>query len=195
MQDYIQTVEQKIEELSLLGEIQKPKLLLHACCAPCSTHCVDSLYPYFDITIYYYNPNIMPIEEWEKRKNEFQKILDAYPGVKLIVPNQDTTDFLNVIKGYEKCPEGGDRCALCFDLRLSKSAQEAKKGYDFFTTTLTVSPHKNAELINEIGRKVATFTNTKYLDSNFKKKNGYLKSIQLCAKLGIYRQNYCGCKL
>ncbi len=194
--DYeIKTVEDEIEYLKEFGTFVKPKLLLHACCAPCSTYCVDYLYPYFDITIFYYNPNIMPYEEWAKRGKEFEKLLAKYPEVKIVIPDQSNTDFLERVKGYEKCPEGGDRCSICFNMRLSESAKYAKNGFDFFTTTLTVSPHKNAALINEIGQQVALLNGVHYLDSNFKKKNGYLRSIQLCAELGIYRQNYCGCRL
>ena len=194
--DYeIKTVEDEIEYLKGLGSFVKPKLLLHACCAPCSTYCVDYLYPYFDITIFYYNPNIMPYEEWAKRGKEFEKLLVKYPEIKIVIPDQSNSDFLERVKGYEKCPEGGDRCSICFNMRLSESAKYAKNGFDFFTTTLTVSPHKNAPLINEIGQQVALLNGVHYLDSNFKKKNGYLRSIQLCAELGIYRQNYCGCRL
>ena len=191
----IYSIEDEIAHLQSLGTFKKPKLLMHACCAPCSTYCVDYLYPYFDITLYYYNPNIMPDEEWQKRAAEFDKLIAKYPEVKLIIPDQSTNEFLDLVKGYEKCPEGGDRCAVCFNHRLNKTAHEATNGFDFFTTTLTVSPHKNAELINSIGRQAGMLTGTKYLDSNFKKKNGYLKSIQLCAELGIYRQSYCGCRL
>ena len=192
--DKIISVEDEIEYLTSLGSFTKPKLLMHACCAPCSTHCVDYLYPYFDITLFYYNPNIMPYEEWVKRGQEFEKLLARYPEVKLVVPEQSNTTFLEKVQGFEKCPEGGDRCALCFNLRLNETAKYAKNGFDFFTTTLTVSPHKNASLINDIGNTVALLNGANYLESNFKKKNGYLRSIQLCAELGIYRQNYCGCK-
>ena len=130
----IYTIEDEIAHLQSLGTFKKPKLLMHACCAPCSTYCVDYLYPYFDITLYYYNPNIMPDEEWQKRAAEFDKLIAKYPEVKLIIPDQSTNEFLDLVKGYEKCPEGGDRCAICFNHRLNKTAHEATNGFDYFTT-------------------------------------------------------------
>ncbi len=174
----------------------KNKLLLHACCAPCFCGSIERLVERFDVTAFYYNPNIQPKEEFIRREDALKTLIEHFPSVKLIVPEQDEIEFLTAAKGFEKEREGGLRCPECFKLRLTKTAEflaEHKDEYDFFATTLTVSPHKNAPLINEIGRQIASEYGVEYLDSDFKKQNGFLRSITLSKELGIYRQNYCGC--
>ncbi len=179
--------------LASLGE-EKPRLLLHACCAPCASWPLEALSDRLDITVYYYNPNIMPQEEYEKRLGEFDK-LRRYP-FRLIAPAWDNEAYLTAVRGREEDPEGGARCSLCFRLRLESAAREAKEGgYDLFTTTLTVSPHKNAAVINAIGAELGEAWGVPWLYSDFKKKEGYKRSIEICRELGIYRQNYCGCRL
>lgn len=172
----------------------KPKLLLHSCCAPCSSSVIEKLSNYFDITVFYYNPNIMPIEEFEKRKNEQIKFLN-----KINIPHIDVDycheDYLKAVKGKENLGEKTERCYLCYELRISKTAKMAKeKGFDFFCTTLTVSPHKISEWVNEIMQKCEEKYGVKHLPSDFKKENGYLRSLQLSKENNFYRQNYCGCK-
>ena len=169
------------------------KLLLHCCCGPCSTAVIEKLKGDYDITLFYYNPNIEPYEELEKRAQELKKVA-IYYNVPLIIDNS-VIDFSNIAKGMENQKEGGTRCELCFNIRLSKTAEYAKnKGFDIFCTTLTVSPHKNAELINKVGKNISDKVGIEFLQENFKKQNGYLKSIELSKKLNLYRQNYCGCK-
>ena len=185
-----------LEELS---KIDKPKrLLLHSCCAPCSSHVISFLTNYFDITILYYNPNISPIEEYNKRKEEqirLIKEIDKTNKIDIIDCDYDNNIYEKSIKGYEKCPERGDRCTICFNLRLDKTAKVAKENnYDYFCSTLTVSPYKNSILINEIGKKIEEKYSIKWLYSDFKKDNGYKHSIELSKKYNLYRQNYCGCK-
>ena len=171
----------------------KPKLLLHSCCAPCSTTCIERLKDYFDITIIYYNPNIEPISEYEKRKQEQIKIIKLY-NIKYVDCDYDNDLFRNMANGLENIPERGIRCHKCYRLRLDYVANFAKNnGYDYFCTTLTVSPYKLSNVINEIGFDLEKKYNIKYLCSDFKKQNGYKKSIELSNKYGLYRQNYCGC--
>ncbi len=173
---------------------KKPQLLLHACCAPCASWPLEALSEQLDITVYYYNPNIMPREEYEKRLGQFDK-LRRYP-FRLIAEEWDNAAFLAAVRGREGDPEGGGRCSLCFRLRLERAARQAKAGgFDFFTTTLTVSPHKNAQIINAIGAELGEAWGVPWLYSDFKKKEGYKRSIEICRELGIYRQNYCGCRL
>lgn len=179
----------------------KKKILLHSCCAPCSTAVIERLKDDYDITIYYYNPNIYPEEEYLKRKNEEIR----YIGILHETQPETNVDFLDcdyecdkyyaAVKGYENEREGGARCAICFRLRLESTAKKALElGYDLFGTTLTVSPHKNAELINAIGLALEKEYNISFLVSDFKKKDGYKRSVQLSKENGIYRQNYCGCE-
>lgn len=171
----------------------KPKLLLHSCCAPCSTTCIERLKDYFDITIIYYNPNIEPISEYEKRKQEQIKIIKLY-NIKYVDCDYDNDLFHNMANGLENVPERGIRCHKCYRLRLDYVANFAKNnGYDYFCTTLTVSPYKLSNVINEIGFELEKKYNINYLCSDFKKQNGYKKSIELSNKYGLYRQNYCGC--
>lgn len=255
------TIEYEINLVKCGGD--KKNLLLHACCAPCASSVLEYILPYFNVDLFYYNPNIMPHSEFLKRLDALNVLLTHFENVNLIVPEQSVREFLSFARGMENVPEGGARCAECFDLRLKatakfvtdrnaeflKSTNSAGKSeagtiykdegdecrnnsklktdsncsmqtkkpndlfnkqgnavqpavtkkavitrYDFFATTLTLSPHKNAELINEIGARAANETNTAYLASDFKKKDGYLRSIQLCKEWNIYRQCYCGCK-
>ena len=174
-----------------------PTLLLHSCCAPCSSYVIEYLSPYFNITILYYNPNISPIEEYEKRKQEQIKLIKKLPTknkVNILDCDYDNDLYEKTIKGLEKEPERGSRCTKCFLLRLEKTAITAKKNnFDYFGTTLTVSPYKNSKLLNEIGLSLQEKYNIKYLYSDFKKNNGYKRSIELSKEYNLYRQNYCGC--
>ena len=170
------------------------KLLLHSCCAPCSSGVLDDLRKEYDITVFFYNPNIFPLEEYEKRAQEQEKYLQQI-GISYIICDYEPKEYQDFIKGLEEEPEGGSRCSKCFELRLRKTAEYAKKhNYDMFTTTLSVSPHKNHNIINEIGNKIGEEVGVKFLEANFKKNDGYLKSINNCKLYNIYRQNYCGCK-
>lgn len=168
----------------------KPRLLLHACCAPCATSVVEMLQMGFDVTIFFYNPNIHPEAEYQKRLNEFAKLGD----VKIIAPPFNPSSFYQVTKGLENEPEGKIRCYACYQERMEVTAQYAKlHQFDFFTTTLSVSPYKNSDYVNEIGQKLEAKHQMPFVYSNFKKQNGYLRSIELSKQLDIYRQNYCGC--
>ena len=186
----------ELEELSNIKS--KKKLLLHSCCAPCSSHVITFLTKYFDITILYYNPNISPKSEYDKRKEEqirLIKEIDKINKVDIIDCDYDNDKYESLIKGYEDCPERGERCTICFNLRLDKTAHMAKLlDYDYFCSTLSVSPYKNSKLINEIGSKLQDKYNIKWLYSDFKKADGYKKSIELSHKYNLYRQDYCGCK-
>ena len=187
------------EFLSLTKDIDqqnKPKLLLHVCCAPCSSHCISVLEPFFDITVFYYNPNISPFEEYERRLNEEKRFLSlAYPNIKIVDAEYDNDSFEDLSKGLEDLKEGGERCKKCYRLRLIKSGEYAKNhGFDYFTTTLTVSPYKHSGTLNEIGEEVSNECGVKYLFSDFKKENGYQHSIELSKQYNLYRQDYCGCR-
>lgn len=184
--------------LNQLEETEKvPKLLLHSCCAPCSSYVLEYLSRYFEITVFYYNPNIYPPEEYKKRVEEQQKFISAREGgypVSFVEGKYDTETFYAMAKGREDLPEGGARCYDCYRLRLEETAKLAKaEGFDYFTTTLSISPYKNAEWLNEIGAELAGEYGVDYLFSDFKKKNGYKRSIELSAEYGLYRQDYCGC--
>ena len=174
-----------------------PTLLLHSCCAPCSSHVITTLKDYFDITIIYYNPNIYPYEEYTKRKEEQIRLIQNIKSknkLNIIDCDYDNEVYEQTIKGLEKEKEGGSRCQKCFYLRLNKTAEIAKKNnYDYFATTLTISPYKNSIIINEIGKQLESIYNIKWLYSDYKKKDGYKKSIQLSKIYNLYRQNYCGC--
>jgi predicted adenine nucleotide alpha hydrolase (AANH) superfamily ATPase len=189
--------DKKMEEIISSFNGETKKLLLHSCCAPCSSHVIETLTPYFDITIIYYNPNIEPYEEYEKRKQEEIRFIKEFPHqnkIDIIDCDYDNNIYEEKIKGYEECPEKGARCTICFNLRLEKTATIAKEhNFDYFCTTLTVSPYKNANLINEIGEKLAEKYNVKWLHSDFKKNNGYKHSIELSKEYNLYRQDYCGC--
>ena len=169
------------------------KLLLHSCCGPCSTAVIERLKDYFDITILYYNPNIEPKDEYIKRKEEQLKVLKEY-NIKFKDIDYLYEEYRKKVIGYEKEPENGARCLICYELRLEKTAILAKENsFDYFATTLTVSPYKNAKVINEIGLKLQDKYEIKYLLSDFKKEDGYKKSIELSKKYNLYRQDYCGC--
>jgi hypothetical protein len=174
----------------------KPKLLLHACCAPCSSACLDVLEEYFDITVYYYNPNISPQTEYKKRLAEEQRFVsEAHSRISVVEGEYDNENFEKLARGLETLAEGGERCKKCYRMRLEKTAKYAKEnGFDYFTTTLSISPHKNSTVLNEIGGEVAQQFGVKYLFSDFKKNDGYKKSIELSKKYNLYRQDYCGCK-
>ena len=175
----------------------KKKLLLHSCCAPCSSHVIETLTPYFDITILYYNPNIEPYEEYEKRKQEEIRFINEFPHtnkIDIMDCDYDNDKFHDICKGLEDLEEGGPRCIKCYYLRLEKTASEAKKShYDYFCTTLTVSPYKNSQKLNDIGKVLEEKYGIKYLYSDFKKKEGYKRSIELSKQYNLYRQDYCGC--
>lgn len=172
---------------------EKPTLLLHACCAPCSTACLDRVKDDFKVTVYFFNPNMDTEKEYTRRAEEEVRLCKEL-GVSAVIEKYEPTEFYSAVKGLENEKEGGARCEKCFYLRLNRTAKKAKAdGYDFFTTTLTLSPLKNADLLNEIGKKTAQETGTKFLPSDFKKRDGYKKSIEMSKKYGLYRQNYCGC--
>lgn len=174
-----------------------PTLLLHSCCAPCSSYVLKYLSAYFRITLLYFNPNISPEEEYRKRVNEQRRLIDelavANP-VTFVEGRYEPDEFYAAVKGYEKEPEGGARCFLCYELRLKEAAKYAAEGgFDYFTTTLSISPLKNAAKINEIGERVGAAFGVCHLPSDFKKKEGYKQSVELSAQYGLYRQNFCGC--
>lgn len=195
MVNYQKLLDKKIEEITASG--QTPSLLLHACCAPCSSYVLEYLTEYFNITIFYYNPNITDETEYRKRVLEEQRLIAEMPArnpVKFLEGKYDRERFFEIAKGLEDAPEGGERCFKCYRLRIAETADIAKeKGFDFFTTTLSISPLKNAQRLNEIGGEEAERVNVPYLFSDFKKREGYKRSIQLSAQYGLYRQNYCGC--
>lgn len=171
----------------------KSTLLLHSCCAPCSSSVLDTLKGYFDITVIYYNPNIHPKQEYEKRKAEQIKLLKIL-DIKFMDCDYNSDEFYSFVSGLENEKEGGARCVKCFELRLDKTANLAKlNNFDYFGTTLTVSPHKNEQIINSIGKFLQEKYNINYLFSDFKKHDGYLKSIRLSKDMDLYRQDYCGC--
>ena len=173
---------------------QDRRLLLHSCCAPCSSHCLSELSPRIGVTVLYYNPNLDCAEEYEKRKREQLRFLRETGLADFLDCDYASEDYISVVRGLEEEKEGGARCAVCFRLRLDRTAREAKaRGFDYFATTLTVSPLKNARLINEIGFAVAEEVGVKYLPSDFKKRGGYLHSVRLSEEYGLYRQDYCGC--
>lgn len=183
--------------LELKKEEKVPRLLLHSCCAPCSSYVLEYLSQYFEVTVFYYNPNIYPESEYTKRVLEQQKLISEmrfkHP-VTFIAGNYDSEKFYNMARGLEDVKEGGERCFKCYELRLREAAKIAKNGeYDFFTTTLSISPLKNAQKLNEIGMLLAKEYGTEYLLSDFKKKNGYKRSVELSEQYGLYRQDYCGC--
>lgn len=188
-------LEKIIEENQKNGVV--PSLLLHSCCAPCSSYCLEYLSQYFKITVLYYNPNLYPVEEYDRRVFEQRRLVASLPvkyPVSLAEIKGEPKEFYSAVKGLESIKEGGERCFACFRLRLEKTAEYAKKnGFDFFTTTLTISPLKNAQKLNEIGEKAGEKFGVRHLPSDFKKKNGYLRSVELSKVYSLYRQDYCGC--
>ena len=193
--NYQKKMEEIIEQVSA-GD-RMPTLLLHSCCAPCSSYVLECLSKHFKITIFYYNPNIEPIAEYQKRAGEQKRFLSAFQSttpIEFIEGPYDEDAFQIISSGREEEKEGGARCFLCYELRLRKTAEFAKSnGFDYFTTTLSVSPYKNAQALNEIGARLSEEYNIPYLFSDFKKKNGYHRSIELSKQYQLYRQNFCGC--
>lgn len=181
----------------LKTEGKRPTLLLHACCAPCSSYVLEYLCSYFNITVFFYNPNITEDREYEKRAKELVRMIDEMPlnsEVKFINGVYEPKKFTEIAKGLEEAPEGGARCFKCYRLRLCETASVAKKGgFDYFTTTLSISPHKNTQILNEIGNELSKIYGIPYLFSDFKKRNGYKRSCELSEIYNLYRQNYCGC--
>ena len=169
------------------------KLLLHTCCAPCVTVPLERLKPDFQITCYFYNPNIHPKKEYLKRLNELKKLLDDF-HIKMIVADYEVKRWLQLVRGLEDVPEGGKRCEVCFRMRLEQTARFARENnYDAFTTVMSISPHKNADLLNRIGNELSQEFGVDYIEANFKKKDGFKRSVELSKKYNLYRQNYCGC--
>ncbi|MDD6207024.1 MAG: epoxyqueuosine reductase QueH [Clostridiales bacterium] len=193
--NYQKELEKIILENEKLGK--RPMLLLHVCCAPCSSYCLEYLDRHFELVLDYYNPNISPKEEYDKRVEELKRLLHQMPlsnPVSLETGKYEPELFFEMAKGMEEEPEGGKRCFACYEMRLRQAAREAVRlGCDYFTTTLSISPYKNAGKLNEIGEKLAKEYHIPYLPSDFKKKNGYKRSIELSDTYKLYRQNYCGC--
>ncbi len=186
-------MQKEIKRIEASGE-KRPSLLLHSCCAVCSSHVIACLRPHFELTVLYYNPNIEPLEEYEKRKNEQLRLLKEYPNVKIMDIDYENESFKKIAKGLENEPEGGARCSKCIRLRLSRTAELAhNNNFSYFCSTLSVSPHKNAALINSLGRELQEEKKVKWLFSDFKKRDGFLKSNIESKRLGLYRQEYCGC--
>lgn len=193
--NYQKELDSLIEKLT--KEESVPTLLLHSCCAPCSSYILEYLSNYFKITIFFYNPNIYPLEEFSRRVEEQKRFISELKvkhEINFIEGKYDTNSFYEISKGMEKEKEGGERCFKCYELRLKETAIIVKeKGFDYFTTTLSISPHKNSQKLNEIGKKLSEEYNVKYLYSDFKKKEGYKRSIELSKEYSLYRQDYCGC--
>lgn len=181
-----------ISNFSKSGE--KPKLLLHACCAPCASAVIERMKDFFDVTVYFYNPNMDGEIEYIKRADELKRLCGIF-DVKYVIEVYKPSEFISVVKGLENAAEGGMRCVKCFRLRLDKTAKFARENaFDYFTTTLTISPLKNAETLNLIGEECSAANGIKWLPSDFKKKGGYQRSVLLSKEFGLYRQNYCGCE-
>lgn len=197
IRNYQKELDKILQDNSKKGQ----RLLLHSCCAPCSSYVLEYLRKYFRITVFYYNPNISMEAEYRKRVEEQKRLIAQYNmlegqgyNIEVIEGDYEPQIFYDVAKGLEQCPEGGERCFLCYELRLRKTAVLAKEGeYDYFSTTLTISPLKNAQKLNEIGEQLAKELEIQWLVSDFKKKNGYKRSIELSAEYDLYRQDYCGC--
>ena len=191
--NYGKLLDETIAEQERKGE--KPELLLHACCAPCSSHTLLYLYEHFDITVYFFNPNIAPAEEYDYRRRELERLIrEMGLEVRIIAEEYDPEPFYRLASGLEDLPERGERCRRCIGYRLEQSGKKAKElGCEYFTTTLTISPHKDCGYINEKGGEIGERIGVKYLYSDFKKHEGYKHSIELSKQYGLYRQNYCGC--
>ena len=200
--NYQKELERILEEVTKKGSSEVkdrvPSLLLHSCCAPCSSYVISYLSDFFKITVFYFNPNISDIEEYNRRVEEQKRFIIEYKTknkVDFIEGRYDPEEFFEIVKGLEKEPEGGQRCAKCFRMRLEESAKLASEiGADYYTTTLTISPMKSAPLINSIGDVIGKAYGVKYLFSDFKKNDGYKKSVELSGQYNLYRQNYCGCE-
>ena len=174
-----------------------PKLLLHCCCAPCSSYVLEYLSEFFEITCFFYNPNISPQSEYEKRAAELERLISVQPHkypVSLVVEKYNSEEFFDEVRGLEKIKEGGERCFKCYRLRLEAAANYAREyNFDFFCSTLSISPLKNAQKLNEIGEELSEIYKISHLPNDFKKKGGYKRSVELSAEYDLYRQNYCGC--
>lgn len=194
--NYQKELDKIIEKLQ--KEEKKPRLLLHSCCAPCSSYVLEYLSEFFEITVFYYNPNIYPDDEYVKRVHEQENLIQTMElklPVRFLAGQYDKERFYQMAEGLEEVREGGARCFACYELRLRETAQKAREGnYDYFTTTLSISPLKNSQKLNEIGLRVADEFGLEYLVSDFKKKNGYKRSVELSEQYGLYRQDYCGCE-
>ena len=193
--NYQKELDAVIEQVTKEGRV--PSLLLHSCCGPCSSYVLEYLSRYFAITVFYYNPNIYPPEEYEHRVKEQQRFIAEctfdHP-VQFVAGDYEPERFYDAVRTLEDCPEGGERCFVCYRLRLAEAAKLADElGCDYFTTTLSISPHKNAAKLNEIGEELAGITKARHLPSDFKKRGGYKRSVELSAAHGMYRQDYCGC--
>ncbi|MEG2660936.1 MAG: epoxyqueuosine reductase QueH [Oscillospiraceae bacterium] len=195
MENYQLILEKMLEEIK--SSKNRPSLLLHSCCGPCESYVLLYLCDYFDITVDYFNPNIAPDTEYYRRMAEAKRVSEILPlgnKVNFIENALDAQVFYTAVNGLEDIPEGGERCFACYRLRMEKAAKRAKEqGYDYFTTTLSISPHKNSAKLNEIGFALEQEYNVKYLPADFKKKNGYKRSLELSKEYGLYRQSYCGC--
>lgn len=193
--NYQRILDGRLADIAASGRV--PTLLLHSCCAPCSTYCVECLAPYFSITVFYYNPNISPEEEYKRRadeQREFLRKFDAPRPISFMEGEYDPERFYNAVRGLEGEREGGGRCERCFSLRLMETAARAREiGADYFSTTLTISPLKNARAINEAGEEAASLYGVEFLNSDFKKRDGFKRSVELSNAYGLYRQDYCGC--
>lgn len=191
--NYKLILEEKLKQIETLSI--KPKLLLHSCCAPCSSYVLEYLSNFFDITILYYNPNIYPKEEFERRRDELKRFIEcAHYSIPVVEEEYCNQDYYKAVSGYEKLGERSERCFRCYELRMRKAAEYAKEnGFDYFTTTLSISPHKDSQKINEIGAKLEKEFGISYLFADFKKNNGYLRSLELSKEYQLYRQDYCGC--
>ena len=190
--NYQKEMEKILAELEAEG--RTPRLLLHSCCAPCSSYVLEYLSPYFFITDFYYNPNIAPADEYRKRVSEMQRLIREMPLPHPVEGIYDPDRFYEMAKGKEDIPEGGERCFACFEMRLREAAQEALRLHmDYFTTSLSISPLKDAQKLNEIGIRLGEEYGVPYLVSDFKKKNGFRRSTELSREYHLYRQNYCGC--
>ncbi len=197
--NYQKVLEQTLKEIKQQTDARGavPSLLLHSCCAPCSSYVLEYLSQYFLITVFYYNPNIYPEEEYRMRVREQQEFIRRFPAphpIHFVEGEYDTDRFYDMAKGMEQLPEGGERCFRCYELRLREAGTLARaEGFDYFTTTLSISPLKNAGKLNEIGQRIGAEVGVTYLCSDFKKKNGYKRSTELSREYGMYRQDYCGC--
>ena len=193
--NYQKLLDDKISQIQKYAD--RPSLLLHSCCAPCSSYVIEYLSNYFDITVFFYNPNIHPEEEYQKRVIEQREFIQNFPSanpVLFVEAGYDVESFFNFSKGLENEPERGKRCTLCFGMRLENTARYAAlNGFDYYTTTLSISPHKNAQLLNSMGEELGEQYGVSFLNSDFKKKNGYKRSCELSVEYGLYRQDYCGC--
>lgn len=195
MTDYQKVMDEELEKIHEAGIV--PTLFLHACCAPCSSYCLEYLTEHFKVTLFYYNPNISPASEYQNRLDELVRLAKEQPHkypVTLCPASYDPTIFYDMARGHEKDPERGERCQMCIKHRLEETAKAAANGgFDYFTTTLSLSPYKDEQFINQIGGELAEKYGVKYLFSDFRQRNGFERSIELSEKYGLYQQNFCGC--